>query len=447
MPTTRAQSTAVSQSGQQQTSDDEFDSETELSGLEYDTRQLTPRSKQRFDDAHEGHFEVAQCGERTEDGLGGAGSYYVFEVAETTRYSIRIQEPGQKFGHLPCSPCNQDPGVCRHVFWLTDQIARHTLSDAEKENNLTLTNLGYPSRVPDPYQQISSIGIEKLAEEANWQITRMFEEDHDLNRRRRAAEIREIMAALSPFDVASDYRPDIFDELQEKETFEQSLVDRDLEATLARILMTKNDMFSYFRRLISTNHCASDFFLKMKQKAERTFEEMDHYFAVGASSDLAEPHDVAWCADQLTKIVASIRNQLENLTLRRDSKDKAAQALIYILGEVTNRDKNSYAGPVWQHSPQRRLPERERNLYHRLINAPDRTTGSSFILSDLDPIDASAAHFSVTELEEIFDDMTAAPTAYKKKFRELINRWKSVAGPSGQKRPGEAAGSSPKRMK
>jgi hypothetical protein len=444
MPTTRAQSTALSQIGRPDSAEEESIAETELSGLDYDIGQLTPGSTERFHASQKADYKVVSCAEDD----GDDGNFFIFEIAETNTYTVRIQEPGKKYGSLPCLPIHEgnngvEDSACIHVFWLTDQIARHTLTGEEKDDTLTLTKLGYPSDIPHPYEQISARGIETLADEANWKIIKYKDDEDDYHRKIRANVIKEMMASLSSSELANEYRTDVFDKLANEETTEHLLVKRDLEATLAKILMERDDIYYQFRRIVSTDHRASDFFEKMRERAENTLTEMDKFFENGELGRMREAHDVVWCAQLLTNIVASIKERLLGLALGPDVKDTAAKSLVYILGEVVRRDIDSYRTPIWRNSPKRRLPENERNLYHRLINS---RTGRSFILSELDLIEPSAGQYSVTELERIFETMTAAPSEYMHSFRNIISRWKSFDGPSGQKRqPGEAAGSSPKR--
>ena len=237
MPTTRAQSSRMSQSGQDtaeyEGSSDEGDAPEEPeeepeapSNLVYDRGDLSPGTRERLEAAFEGRYVVEYCSERSESGV----KYYVFQMAETAPHSVRIRVPGTNYSNVECSNCNE-PQPCRHVFWLLDQINKHTLSDAQKQGPLTLSPRGYPTEVPEPYVRISQVGIQELAEHASWEVRP--EHYNEPDQESKAEEIREILAALSP-TTADEYRPDIFDHLIIDQSFESSLARRDLPSLLAK---------------------------------------------------------------------------------------------------------------------------------------------------------------------------------------------------------------------
>lgn len=465
MPTTSAQSSRIPQvdpdtsdSGEYlSSSEDEPEPEPEApSRLTYDKRDLSLAAIDRLHEAFRGRFNVDYCGQR-HDGL-EPGTYFAFQVAETVEYAVRIGAPGSTYQNPKCSKCGDDK-PCRHIFWLLDQIAKGTAAENQSAMPLTMSNRGYPDELPHPFVRVSNIGIEELAERMCWEVISTTYSDLDLTRR--AQEIRDILAFLSPV-TAEEYMPELFSHLHEEDTSDENIVKpRDLQTTLARMLIAKPTLFHSFRSLISTDNRASDFFKKMRERAEKAMLSMDYYVRTGVATNGQVICDVPWCAGTLVNIVASINKTLFNSkprgTLGRAAKEQAAIALVWILGEVANRDVDVYAGPQWANSPKRRLPNRDRNLFERLIVHPSRSTEPPFIISELKNIEPNAAQSLVDQMDEINEILPrgGAPKDYLTKFRDLISRFKAAepwqtteAGPSGAKRAGSgSAGRDSKRMK
>jgi hypothetical protein len=451
MPTTRAQSSQISQTGQDLAEDESSDSEAGASGgaseaetpeILYDKRELSQGASDRLEAAFDARFAVEYCGERTDSS--GRGTYIVFHMAETLGHLVRIGASGGTYNNVECSNCNE-PQPCRHVFWLLDQINRHTLTDTQKSGPVVLSKHGYPSELPGPFERIAEIGLEKLAERTKWEVRPAHYTEP--SREAKAAEIREMMAALSP-RIAEEYRPDIFNNLLVDQSFDGAIAQRDLAALVARLLMVDHDMFHHFRALVSPNHCATDFFIKMRDRVDAVFSRNAKYLGSGRPEDSNEICDIPWCARNLIDIVGAVRNKILKSTLGRPAKAEAAELLVYILGEVVDRNGDAYSGRIWDKTPQRRMPDKEKNLFHRLTVSPARSAEPPFIQYELNFLTDASQHLA-DRLEEIVEHMAqgGAPSGYAGKFRELISRMKRGDLPSGPKRSGPEMGGDPKRMK
>lgn len=417
-------------------------SEAEAPEIMYDKRELSQGASDRLEAAFDGRFAVEYCGERTDSS--GRGRYIVFHMAETFGHLVRIGASGGNYNNVECSNCNElQP--CRHVFWLLDQINKHTLTDAQKSGPVVLSKHGYPSELPGPFERISEIGVEKLAGRAKWEVRPAHYTEP--SREAKAAEIRDMMAALSP-RIAEEYRPDIFNNLLVDQSFDGALAQRDLPALLARFLMVDHDMFHHFRALVSPNHCATDFFIKMRERVVTVLTRNAKYLQTGRPEDSNEICDIPWCARNLTNIVGAIRNKILKSTLGKPAKAEAASLLVYILGEVVDRNGDAYAGRIWDKTPQRRMPDKEKNLFHRLTVSPARLADPPFIQYELNFL-TDASQLLTLRLEEIVEQMAqgGAPSVYAGKFRELISRMKRGDLPGGPKRSGPEMGGDPKRMK
>jgi hypothetical protein len=321
---------------------------------------------------------------------------------------------------------------------------------------------------PNVYQHISDVGLENIcedldwelregmeSEETKWQLTKDFQTSRPTRRTRsmiraRTNVVRDIMAALSP-DVTEDYRPDIFNSLEDISDG-KIVVEGDLEATIARLLILDDVFFFKFRSLVSRNLRATEHFRKMGQKALEAFRLLEQYEESGPTA--GKEHDLAWCAQALVDIVDDIS---ANVTMRQplnpSSREEAAKSLVTILKDVVRKNYDIYQTVKWP----RRRPHGElqidRNLYERLIGSTSRSnpSGGNFVIKALQ--DLPEAQRFVDDLQEILDILETigwgpAPQAYRDRLKALIAQLKGVpATSSSVKRPASAMEGKAKRMK
>ncbi|CZT42735.1 uncharacterized protein RSE6_02683 [Rhynchosporium secalis] len=395
------------------------------------------------------------CGVFALDHCRQHGTRYAFQIAyaEVERYSVRISTTDS--GRPSCS-CTQQ-GVCQHIVWFLDQI-RRTRQPTDEEVTVTL------------YEYISQHGLDNLCEELHWELRQGTDSDTEETQwqlqkaysnleagrqprggiKERSKTARDILATLSNLDTDS-YRHDIFESAFDVNV-ESVLVKRDLEATMARILMTDDNIYHYFQTLVSRNVRATDYFDKMSLKAKTSLDLLDIYCEVGPS---AGQHDLIQCAQSLIDIVNTISiNVTERQPLNPSSRSEAAKALISILSTVVReRNHDAYQNSTWP----RRRPHGElsidRNLYERLIGkaSPMNPAGGTFIIKALQDL-PEARHF-VDELEEILALLGTigwgpAPQAYREKLAGLIQQLKSSGmTPPVAKRPAGSLDRQVKRMK
>lgn len=374
------------------------------------------------------------------------GTYYAFQMAcaQVERYSIRIST--EALAEPTCS-CAEPGTSCRHIMWLLQQLDQ--LSDNNTHSPLT------------PYEQISTRGLDIVCEEMQWEHREWADSDTEETRwqlkkenplgtvrrqargkaRQRMQAVRDIMATMSPV-VADDYRADIFD-VSDKITDTDVFTKGDLEATVSKILILDDRIFDKFQDLVSRDIRASDYFNKMALKAKEACDRLDDFCEVGPS---AGPYDLIWCAQTLLDIVSAIsHNVAERQPLSSSSRESAAKALVFILGMVV-RDRNHdvYQNP---NLPRRRPhgePQRDRNLYLRLIgDSRSSAAGGYFVIKALQDL-PEALRF-VDDLEDILRRLDsvgwAAPQNYRDKLGALILQLKS--GSANPSPPGTSSGKRP----
>ena len=378
-------------------------------------------------------------------------STYAFQIAdaEVQRCGIRINETESS----PTCSCNEE-GMCRHVKWFLSRLAR-----TRKENSLA-----------SPHALISDKGLKTVCNELDWELRegpdsdseephwKIRKEDYAVtapetrrSSNERVRVVREILATFSPHHI-DEYRTDIFDNFAVGKVH----VPKDLEATIARLLIDNDEVFAQFRTLVKPDYCASDFFQKMAAEAKNTCALLDTYCELGPTKE-GKRHDLIWCAQTLTDIVNSIQlNVSERQPLRPTSREDAAKALVSILRMVVKqRNHDVYQNLKW---PRRRIhgePQIDRNLYQRLIGSTAKANpaGGNFVIKALQ--DLPEASIFVEDLEEVYDLLKtvgwSAPQAYLDKLESLIVQLRGGNGPSPSsstgKRPASSMERNVKRMK
>ncbi|KAH9221624.1 hypothetical protein DL95DRAFT_381952 [Leptodontidium sp. 2 PMI_412] len=384
------------------------------------------------------------------------GTRYAFQIAyaEVERYSIRISTTDS--GRPTCS-CKEQ-GNCPHILWFLEQLSRtRSLAVEDEEANVT------------PYEHISQLGLDNVCEELHWELRQGTDSDTEETQwqlkkaystpeagrqtrgviKERLKTVRDIMATFSDIDTDS-YRQDLF-ESGDDITMGPILVKRDLEATVAKILILDDSIFHHFQTLVSRNVRATEYFNKMGSKAKTTLDLLDRYCEVGPTSG---QHDLIQSAQTLVDIVNSISmNVAERQPLSPGSRSEAAKALISILSTVV-RDRNHdvYQNTTWPRRRPHGEPSIDRNLYERLIGTTSRKSpaGGNFVIQALQDL-PEARHF-VEELEEILALLGTigwgpAPQAYRDKLGGLITQLKGASGVTFGKRPAGSLDRKVKRMK
>lgn len=476
MPNTRTQS--------QRSDDDDDNSEafetagvSAPSNLNYDLGELSPTTTQRVRSAWRGHFVVEQL---KQFHSGEPDEYYAIQITEprSIQYSVRIGSPSSRFGEIECSSNCKSPKPCQHIFWLLDQIAKRSMPESQRGGTLKFSRQGSLVNAPDVFTQIKHMGAKALTESLNWRLSVEDSDEGDEGEEDDVEEpvaatvppstklwmVRDILATLST-KTPEEYRPDLFNDSPSSSTTHALIVKRDLERTMARVLLQDDYIFNYFRRLLSIDHCAGDFFEKMAQKAMATMAQMDACKPPRKNeAPSGQIHDVEWCASTLQAIVNSIEAYAvsRNFTLGKGAREKAAKTLVSILENVVERHQDLYAGNDWRNTPQRATPIDTHNLFQVMVGHSGHGGNKLFIVDQLSDL-GDAAHSVVDTLDLILSSVRSnnGPRIYVSRLESLIRRLKSEVRvaptrrgpgePSSSKRSGASSGTGSvppsKRMK
>lgn len=429
---TRAPPREVSDAGEED--DDEEDSEDPDEGPEEATSDDEPL------------FALSHCRQHEQDGH----IQYAFQIAyaEMKMFGIRIKngEP------ISCN-CPEGDEPCRHKDWLLQKLRTGPV---------------------DSYAQISARGLGNICTELHWELRGVVSEPKEEWRlekhsstfgmqtrslvRERTEAVKDIMDTLTPlpvFTVTTDQsHEDIFNSLApEAINQENTFVANNLEATLARLLMSDDRLFQQFDLLVPKDSRAANHFNKMERRARIACQRLDAYNEKGP---VIGQYTVIWCADELNRIVESIyRNLRERHPLPPDCKEHAADVLVSILEMVVlSRNKEMYQNIRWVRHKRHGELAVERNLYLRLIGSPSPANpdGDTFVLRALRDLPETRPH--VERLQEIlrrvegvgeYIGWKAAPPYTTQTFRaslialitQLTGRPPSTTTPD---RPGPSAG-------
>ncbi len=411
------------------------------SGITYDNRELSPTSWEQAVLGIDGDFEVDLCRENE--------GYYAFQVIEKAGFAVRVGSSKSEY-KTPVCTCDtfQEKGAaCRHIYWLLDQLTPFYPSETDS-SSLPLNKDGSVFPGGANFERITRYGLEKRAEQLEWPFIRRSETEttgsSDDGSMSRKDQVRDI---LSIFDdegaLPENYRPEMYAEVPEQLDDPKDIyVRQDLEATIFRLSVFDDIFFQRLRKVLGPDLCASVYFQKIRIEARRKFSELDAFTETGPSIDTEYEPNVIWCANALRAIVARIQSSLHaRAQLGRSARTDALKALIDILQEVCNRNRNVYEDIDWEREAPHDEKETDQNLYQSLIGSPPSQYRGHFVIDVIWGLLDVARAFR-PKFEELVQtiDMNGAPA-------ECIAQWERLlvqlgGGPSGSggisagKRPG-----------
>ncbi|KAK4202463.1 hypothetical protein QBC40DRAFT_276383 [Triangularia verruculosa] len=418
----------------EESGDDEEDSDQDIitssTGLKYNISHLSRRTQQvvrglyhQVSTPGPPQISLELCGIKEEDDADG-GFFYAFQMQEVVPCSIRIGSKNSKTYSKPRCECpdaryrNQRP--CKHLIWLFDKISKQALYDHDLEADLTLTELGYPEQLHDPFEQISQIRLDILADDLHCDI---FDPDNDTAppTQARIQEAREMVAALAGVQPQKidTYRRDLG-----ASHYTSSIQRGDLEATLFSLLLSSHSLAEWIRTGLGQTYQAVDPFRSIDRRVSRILSELESYSSSLQNTPVTSarshkektaegPRDVHWAATQIQHCVRKIDILVSRGSdpLSEQARASAARSLVSILKAVVSRNVDSHGGDTLD----------DRNLFMRLVGNHD----TGFVYSTLELL-VDQSQF-IEELEGIMDLLGrhGAPTTYVSNMRSLISRMRS----------------------
>ncbi|OJD15611.1 hypothetical protein AJ78_04131 [Emergomyces pasteurianus Ep9510] len=354
-----------------------------------------------------------------------------------------------------CSEYGDGTKACRHIFWLIDQLHRFTLPE-RPGGGIPLSRTGESPDIPPMYQFIGD-RMEAISRKARWP----FVVDPDSpgasgqeygESMSRPEKVRDILSAFSETTMPDDFRPDQVETINQPRTPEQCVVQGDFEATMFRLAVHDDNVYLSLRKAMPSPARSAIFFDKAQKKTRALLLDFDRYCQFGTSRRDGPGLEIHVVVDQLHQIVAQIES---NIALRApDSHRNAPDALIGILRDVVNYNRNVFDGNSWGRVPPAGETENDRNLFSQVIGHPE-ISGQYFVLDVLERLPRATLREWEPQLESIMHKIPMSNQqvmTYLQRFRVLLNRefpgTGFEAGTHRQKRPaGGAPGSGRKRPK
>ncbi|KAF7718330.1 Uncharacterized protein PECH_001078 [Penicillium ucsense] len=408
------------------------------SGITYDLTNLDTESGAKALLGLTGHFEVVNCGT--------SSTGYSFQLLDRPRVHIG---PG-KSPTCTCTTFQSHPNVaCHHIFWLLDQLHSCFFADPAS-TELALSHDGRPSMHPQIGELLSG-KLEAVADRLNWPCLRA-EGDERRTGMTRAEKVRDVLSAFSPKVLPEDFRRDLVETTAQSRTPEQCVVQGDLEATIFRLAVHDDSVFTSICKAMPSGACAVIYFDKIQEQLRRLLAEFDRYCTTGeTTAGSVSPgrglFEVEEVVQQLRRSVSLIH---ANIALRAPyGSEGAAKALVFILEAVAARNKDALEGNTWGRASFHGEDEDQRNLYHILIGSDDmdlETDSELFVLDALNALPPAELTLHLPKLLEIRSkiEVNRAPKQYLIRLGALIRVVEAASAASssgmgqmgsGQKRP------------
>lgn len=398
------------------------------------------------------------------------GQFYAFQLTEIVPRSVRIGSSSSRYAHPRCNCMGNSEKPCKHLIYLLDQLNYLSSDSLLDEPVQKIGPPGYSTDMRQPFEKISNFHLDLLASNLHCDVGSP-ESNTGINPVR-LEETREILAAVSESDgddyAVKDYCPDLF-ENQNALLKENGIITyNDLTSTVAKMLITNNDFFAYFLKLLGPASKARDPFHRIQHHVDRVLSELDAYSRnpSAPASTTEGPRNIPWAAAHITRAVSTIQYLLQNRTDPPSPAERAsaARTLVRILhavvfewnrdipytppppplppplGLTSNTDKNNRRGSLGSPpslppiSPATTNQKHSHNLYQHLIGTQTHTT-TAFILDTL--VQLPEQNQWIETLEEIETRLLGGtyrpPAGYMRRLRDLILLMRSSSSSSSSR--------------
>ncbi|KAK2768730.1 hypothetical protein FQN54_000586 [Arachnomyces sp. PD_36] len=380
------------------------------STISYDLRKLSSDVRAQAIAGLKGSFDVEKCREKR----GG----YAFQLVD--RGKVHIAEDSAS---CTCSDYEEDDNMaCRHIFWLVDQLHRGLLPQRPPQGVL-LADSGFCPSFPRIHELLDD-ELEALATKAEWPYVpggesasgSSTDSGAGMSRQQKA---RDILSAFNEKVLPEEFRQDLYETGGLFRTPEQCVVQGDFEATMFRLAVHDDDVYSSLRKVMPAGACAVILFDKLQKKFRRLLADFDEYCESGKPQPDGSRLEVSVVVKKLTHIVDQIES---NIVARAPHGAKgAAESLVGLLTELCRRNFDAMEDSSWGRQVPAGEDEDDRNLYEQLIGQTD-DTGGFFILDALEYIPASVIlewrPRLMAALEKL--ERNRAPAPYIRKLQSLI---------------------------
>ncbi|KAF3768909.1 hypothetical protein M406DRAFT_44074 [Cryphonectria parasitica EP155] len=348
--------------------------------------------------------------------------FYAFQLHEMVPRSIRIGSPGSKYSSPRCNCMQDSDKPCRHLIYLLDQINAISSDQIKDMQVQQLGPSGASTGMGQPFERISNFHLDLLSSSLHCDVG--SPDSKTEANPVRLEETREILATVAKSDAddlaIKHYRNDVFEKGGSNLRDHDIITYDDLTKTVAKMLVTNNDFFAYFLKLLPSSSKARDPFRKIQQHIDRVLGALDAYsqqplsYGKEATTDSAEgPRDVSWATAHVLGAVSRIKGLLQNRDDAPSPSERAsaARTLVQILHTIVfdwNRDL-----PLSTLAP-------GNNLYWRLIGSQSSAASSAFVLDTLSQLPEQNQWIETLEDIEAQLSTCGPPAGYMRRLRDLI---------------------------
>ncbi|KAN0076652.1 hypothetical protein V8E54_006794 [Elaphomyces granulatus] len=390
-----------------------------------------------------GKYDVVYCRESPD--------VYEFQLSERPRVQIRPNK-------LQCN-CSEFESrldlACRHIYWLVDQLY-HCIQPRTPSHQVPLSSEGHSPDLP-PIDKLLGENLMAVAEKLDWQYVPNVvspRSSPDRDGLSREDKVRDIMSAFNECTFPEEFRLDLAETTGEPRTPEQCVVQGDFEATMFRLSVHDDNVYTSLRKAMPTGACAAIYFDKVQKRLRKIFAAFDLYRETGQLSADGTWMEVRHVVQLLRQLVERIR---VNISLRIPYGLKgaapyglkgAAGALVALLQEICSRNIDAFEGNRWGRVSQHGEDEDDRNLYDQLIGQPKFQ--GYFVLDVLEELPPNLLRHYVSNLNEILSkiEINRASEPYIRKLKGLIHDAENGSNTSRPKRPAtDPSGGNQKRAK
>lgn len=265
----------------------------------------------------------------------------------------------------------------------------------------------------------------------------------------RPQKVRDIMSAFETATLPEDFRLDLVDNAEQRRTPEQCVVQGDLEATMFRLAVHDDIVFTRLCKAMPPGATAAIYFDKILERTRKLLADFDRYCATGQPPADGTNVELNHVINTLRRTATRIR---ANITARAPhGTGGATEALVSLLEDISNRNKDALDGTRLAGTSFAGEDEDQRNLYHQLVGNGKEDESETFpVLDALELLPgADLSQFSgrlraVLHKNEVFP----APRTFLVRLSALVRAAETGASGSRHKRSaGSVSGGNSKRTR
>lgn len=247
----------------------------------------------------------------------------------------------------------------------------------------------------------------------------------------RTQRVRDILSAFSTDVLPDRFRIDLAEPEDENgrvlqvRTPEQCVVQGDFEATLFRLAVHDDNVFTSLCKAMPPGACAAIYFDKVRERLRGALFRFDRYCQTLGQSKNDEGDPSACLGTVFETLQTDALNIHTNIHARAPhGLQGAAKALTYLLEEIATRNKDPLADNQYGRTAFSGEDEDSRNLYHQLVGKTDNDNNADdyFVLNSLEDLAGEDLYPFKERLEAVLHrvEVNRAPKGFILKLAGIV---------------------------